>query len=1805
MTTADEVRRALAQATEATQRATRARVRAAGEVRRAERELDAAARTGDRAALTEAQRNLETARERSTRAHAIYREARESLLTDLELAVEVTDPRLLIGDLAAQYPVLLFPVRLEVRFKSVTEPETGDRREQLWVRVFPDTVSIDAFGPELSEGEVADAEAYWREVWDSRGDEAVERAAWHRLVASHGSGRGAWLVASLTPDNLDERPPAPGDAVVGPDPAPEPEPVPEPVFPEVETSPATWSRAPRAALLPDRFVFVTESGGERAEYLGRPVPPEVFTGPDPLAPSGDQVTDEDGVLTVPDELAWLTDFDRAVRDGLGIRIGLDTTGAARGFDRLYAVGVRALAEPETSATHLEELLRAHRYSGSGLAFVPQGTPTNNTEEKDSGTERLDDADASFDAVAAGPVPLEADPRHRPDGQWFAELLGIDPEVLDGVPGAHGLDQRDARAMQSLLWPATLGYFLGTQLEPVFSDRTVAEARWFFTRHVRGRGSLPAFRVGRQPYGITTTTAFSRLAWLRPGPQRDLGPRPAFLQGLHRLLTLADEDWDELVASVPSLGRGGDTSLDPHETLLGILGLHPTSAEFHYRYAQSIDQLVNTAGLGGWLAGFWQSWVQAGLDGPALNLLARLGYSGERPPLLDLYFHGRQAKLSGPLVDDRPLSETEPVRTWASGERNYLHWLRDAAGTSLDAVRTSTGFVDKVPNALLFLLARHALILGYAESGWRLHALAGYSAQTIRTLRTEPAFVHVAAQGPSESRYAPLYKHDPVISPGQDWSVAAQVRHELFSSPATHVLRDQVEALELLEDASTARLERALTEHLDTVSYRLDAWRLGLVAFQLEAMRGVPQDERPRPDVRFVADDGEDDDGDVPATVPGIHLGAYGWLEDVRPNRADPVPVELPEDLAAAFAGGPPLQRDPASGGHLLAPSLNQAVTASVLRSAYLANASSADPDTFAVNLSSERVRGAIEVLDGMRQGQSLAALLGYAFERGLHDASGLAEVDEFVYDLRRRFPLRAKRLKSTTPAEGVPIEAVEARNVVDGLRLVKHVEDAQAFTYPFGLPASVLRSDATVPQRAALEREIAALRDLRDAVGDLTLAESVHHATQGSADRAGAALRSVETGQRPAELEVVRTPATGITLTHRVGVHLDPAASAGAGATPRVLASPGVDAYLAGLLPALGSVACRVHWEDPVSGTAQSATVSLAALGLRARDVVELLRTGEQAMTELDDRITSHVRTTAGLRPDAQLRIAYREAGAGQVPVFEVATQCAHLRSIITTARPLRPTDVVPPGEASDDLDTSLVADDAPLVAVHALLTALLTDAHTYLTLWDTRLEALVPDDATPPADTAAARELVLTETDTAVDDAIALLERGARLAVPGSGWGQPVASRGGQFARTLDRVRERVAEWTARLAAIDLALTEYDALPGATPDDELFAALAVVEGAIVPAVVGLADPAATPALQRAAVGDLRDAFAARLTALGAVPDTTATGLAALRTELAGHLPFDDVDSEPFGLEVTETAMITLVEDVVGAARSLAGALEQRDAAAVQAFADHAAATAPGGAGPAAALEALQAAAGALLGEGFAVVPRFTLPVAVASPWGLSLGDTAALLAHVSSSGRDFPVEDWVHSAARVREPLRHLEQAGLFARALTGTDPQLVPVQLPYRAGDAWLAMEYPPDQDLTGEHLLYTAAYPAAFDPAGAVSGLLVDEWTEVLPANEATVGLAFHYDQPSSEAPQSLLLVTPASVGRTWVWEDLRDAVPDTMRLARQRAVEPVHLDTGAAARFLPATITAVTMRGISIGLAFALGNDVTRFLEVGDD
>ncbi|MCY1039703.1 hypothetical protein OV208_00105 [Corallococcus sp. bb12-1] len=1748
-----------------------------------------------------------------------------------------TDPRSAVGQLDDGVPILLFPVRLETRFKPGSSPSAAASPE-LWVRVYPDDANIDTFEPTLTDGELTSVRRYWPAVWAAGGVEAALRAAWRNLVASHGSGRAEWvvqqyrplgtaptkgsaddvllviatesplagvelgalatywravwlaegdaaalavaqahleasvggaaraqaLIAGWRPFNLDA---LPGSSRRKQDVVCTVVQLTLPPAASVPTKPTAWSRAPVARLLPDRFVFIGESAQEApVVVLGAPVPASLMTGPDPYAAPADQLRQEAGEVQVPPSLRWMVDFPSAVAVGMGLRVPLTSVQATLGFDRVLVLGLRSSADPASAQAELETLLEHHRLGTSGLTLLPQGTATNNTDDAPSALSRGDDADASFDALFKGGTgfPLESDPLEKRDGQWLAEYLGVSPSTFARARNGAGRDQADARAMNVALWPATLGYWMQTMMQPVFPPEVVDPLRTFFTRYVSGRGAVPALRIGRQPYGILPATAFSRMAWWGKAGRTDW---QRILPGLYPVLRRMAGDWALLAQEVSFTGRQG---AEPYSTLLDIVGLHPTSAELSTRYAQSVTQLRNH--LVFLDASFlFPTLQQAPLRGGAPELLTRLGYTGQAlPPLLQKVFKGHQELLAGPLIDDRPLSETDRVRAYTPDGSNYLEWLGDAARTSLDALYQQDGFKDATPpSALLYLMLRHALQLGYHDGSVRAHLEVGLlDAPGAMAARDDAAFLHVH-QAPgitSESRYALLYKVAPQVTGSNTVRVADWLTAKLGQVSSTAYLAEQLAALDRLSDASTARLERAFMEHVDLCAYRLDAWMLGLVHVQLEAMRNLTATKAgPR---------------------QGVHLGAYAWLEDVRPKVGALTAVELEPGLADIFQrqGDSPLMRDSTNHGFIHAPSLNQAVAAAVLRNGDLSNATPTNRQALAVNLTSERVRTALALLDGVRQGQGLGALLGYQLELGLHDRYGLAEVDAFIFTLRKAFPLGSDRMASTLTAQDVPIEAVEARNVVDGLALVRHVQATGNAGYPFGLPLP----SASPDQTAAIDAEVQRLLDSQDAVADLGLAESVYQTVLGNPERAAAACDAFSAGGSLPEPDVARTPQRGVGLTHRVAVHLESGLDAttspvpGLTMTPRAQAEPALNQWLASLLPDLTQVGCTVAFLDAGSGAEAVRTVTLHDLGLQPLDWVLTVRTdGSQAMTELDDRVLAFARDHFASRPATPTVIRYLEKGTAAYSVFEVLPQLRALRRLVTLSRPLLATDGTLVNVAAKDQDATASVERTRI----SLPRTALQQTRDVLDALRATLEAAL-------GNLPASRPDILAAVDGWADQLVAGLDLGARFALPQSGWGFVQDFRTEVFQAVLRKAAERVTVWNGKLAEFDALLLADAALPPGTPDATRLPPLREAFWR-VSADLTAAVPASATAL-RAELATRRAAFVARRDALDALQQTSRTRVAPLLADAQALLPLSAFDVTALDFDTEVDRAVRFVKDAVRVCQAVVKQADQRLAAS-QALLD----THDASADPVVRVQALVRAGNVLLGEEFVVVPEFTLTQAQ----GTELEQASAY----SASGElfryltdtvpvDFPVDTWLHGVARVREKLHAFEQVTLLAGAFDRPEPELTALQVPVLAGDRWAALQVPPDFDPAQDRLLYTAHFSTPFAKGRPQCGLLLDEWTEVIPAREATTGLAFHFDRPNNEAPQSFLLVTPPEFRGAWQWADLVDALDETLDLARSRAVEPVHLEGTAYAQLLPATVMASTVNQLTISATLALNNGV---------
>jgi hypothetical protein len=70
----------------------------------------------------------------------------------------------------------------------------------------------------------------------------------------------------------------------------------------------------------------------------------------------------------------------------------------------------------------------------------------------------------------------------------------------------------------------------------------------------------------------------------------------------------------------------------------------------------------------------------------------------------------------------------------------------------------------------------------------------------------------------------------------------------------------------------------------------------------------------------------------------------------------------------------------------------------------------------------------------------------------------------------------------------------------------------------------------------------------------------------------------------------------------------------------------------------------------------------------------------------------------------------------------------------------------------------------------------------------------------------------------------------------------------------------------------------------------------------------------------------------------------------------------------------------------------------------------------------------------------------------------------------------------------------------------------------------------------------------------------GLLLDEWTETIPAASETTGVGFHYDDPGAEAAQAVLLAVCPTNAEAWNDDMLEAVLMESFDLAQLRAVHP---------------------------------------------
>ncbi|MEU1973490.1 hypothetical protein ABZ477_17680 [Microbacterium sp. NPDC019599] len=1205
---------------------------------------------------------------------------------------------------------------------------------------------------------------------------------------------------------------------------------PEPTAPEIGTRAGTWTRAASSTVLPDRFaVFTVRAGTAGKVTAGRPIPQDLKLGVDP---KGDTFSlDDDGLLVVPDSIRWMTDFDDAVDKGMALRLTITAQEAEEGFDELLVVGLSG-GDADDGDTRLTALLDAHHYTGDGLSILPIGTPTNNTEDDRAGFSSTDDPDRAYPIERGAPLISSGS-----DGSRLATALGIDEDVLAHIEGADGTDASDAEVANRALYPGTIGHALEELTSGLITRDARERLRTFALADVSARGSRPAIRVDDQPYGVLPATALSRFRT----DLRDSGSEAAAASERARQQRFDDTvlglfrqlhaDWTAIrrgESGGPSVKHAysdeiGAEGFNAQQHFLAMLGLESSSVGSSYRFS------VNVADRTG-VRGEPQLGLSFGIppeNGAAATAAADFGPFALLEHLQDVLRTafaipaGSDTRLDGVVSEDwedvlerlstsrayglRLLNGVWPLEgvvsvAPAGPTQGTGSWILTLLGLSLADLRARTENDELSNVGLAEMLVRHALLAEARRAAADLLVARNVmTEESLANLGTSSLFQTWSDGTPSQtSAWGLLFARvDDLAALSGTSAVPADLNGRLMAdvlaSPRPAQVVEHRGAVTAFAGMPSERMTTLVREHLDLCSYRLDAWIGGLAERRLRTMR----DRRRR----------------------GAQVGAYGWVENVRPAAAAPAATGVPPALAGL--PGRTLMTDASGEGFIQTPSPTHAVTAAILRAAFTSQTTEGSfGNEMSVNLSSSRVRTALGLIDGVRAGNDLGALLGYRLERFLHeyyartDTPTVVELDSTIFPLREAFPTVA----AVDPS--VAAVAEPTRYVVDGLALVRAVLDwveehdpdaegtlfdtlqAHKSAHPWGLPEGALPDRLDIAKLDGVLRGIDSIADALDALGDLTTSETVHQLVRGNHARAAAVLAALAEGKAIPHPEITDTPRTGLPVSHRLILQLPPVpaepVTAPAGweaipVTPRAALEPAVNHWLGALIGDPAAIRIRLASEQLPTGAALP-EVSIAGLGLQPLDLVALLANGfDSAVGALTARVLDELQPT-DLPPD-QPGVPTSDGpqttstDTWRIESLRAAAWGPGIRSI---------TDVAPLLEAvADLLGTAKPAVASDYAAPESTATA--GDGIDAADL-ETRVQRLL-DTA---REDAVALARVLAEDDaidaSVLDEVPAVWLGGIRARVPAD----PAAEHPSAWLPTLDFTSGSSADVTARLARLD-----------------------------------------------------------------------------------------------------------------------------------------------------------------------------------------------------------------------------------------------------------------------------------------------------------------------------------------------------------------------------------------------------------------
>ncbi|MCP5028818.1 MAG: hypothetical protein GY929_21305 [Actinomycetia bacterium] len=897
---------------------------------------------------------------------------------------------------------------------------------------------------------------------------------------------------------------------------------------------------------------------------------------------------------------WQYDFAEAEKRGMGLRIPLSSTARNLGeLTTLLVFGAHPGASPNATAAHLAELLAGHDRS-VGLGFVPPGSPTNNTGDGLTAWSRAGSSPEALLEQWLSSTGTGTSAGTKVDGRSNAAVLGRavgfgEPGPLAQVDHGHTQQHADAQAMNTVLFEAVVGTF-ARHLLPVkgtkVDPQVVDDLRDWFIDEVSADGPIPTIRVGEQPYGVLPVAPLPSTKW-------STGPRETVEDQVRHFVTVLRDVWEESLDQVPMLNPNAiDRQAGrarPTSEVPGVLASDPAPVRlFRHRFFVDHDPDID-----GYLQG-----------------LAHL--RTHDPVLMAMYddavrWHGPSATIEAELAKwgflHRYIDSLPPSSVVTPQWRAEAHQLVDNKLSSLGRIELRQrplseaefpGFKGSPFGDVSRYLraqpssARHELGLDPPFVTDHTYDLLAEPAVWLEDLYLRCSGERAESELPDKFRERPPVLHQLLT---HTWSHTPEEHQESFLA-----------ALARLRGLSGAEIERLARNTMGLGVNRLDAWITSLATAKLDAVR---DDKEHR---------------------TGLAVGAYGWLTDLE------------------------LDAKTTSQGFVHAPSLAHATTAAVLRSAWLSHGTTHAESPAAVDLDSQRVRTALTVIDGIRQGVPLGQLLGVRFERSVREDP--APLSGQIRTVRGR-------VLNARPSDATVDEPV------DGLVLLELHRANDLGSLPSGI-----------------EQHLAGLSALLDAIHDLALFEGTHATTQNQSALASAVFESMNQGtQTPPEFRSQRTSRPSDGVRHRVVLLADDAAPPNAdgwleGHRDRL--APSVERWLRAVFPAASQIQVDL-----------GSTGTLDELGLSALDAAYLV--GEDPSV-----LSAEFAQLVGVPPESAIPVP---TGAGAaVGLEEFQLLAIEARTLIEGARPATATSLTADPDTAGPVSSAATAgSDASGLVIDAL----------------------------------------------------------------------------------------------------------------------------------------------------------------------------------------------------------------------------------------------------------------------------------------------------------------------------------------------------------------------------------------------------------------------------------------------------------------------------------------------------------------------